>query len=167
MPGYQFSALYLLIQSLAEESEMEKANDYLEKIKDLYSRNYGKRDGFIDRIQGVRYTYVHWAQGAVDNYSTQKEEFLKQPIVVYGAGVVSKEIILKNKWMTDRIVAFIDKFSGVEDLDGIPVLPFNALKDFESGFLIVIAVPHQVSNIKKDILKVRNDMKIVSINDLF
>ncbi len=168
--GYRFEAFYILIKTLAEKGRIEQAGGYLKKMQDFYAETYteAQRTGKItDIFQGVHYTYLHWSEGNVTRYAALKKEFSDGPVLVYGAGVIGRRVVLKSPLLKGRIAAFIDKYLYEPELNGIPIIKPHEIKDFEDVHTIVVAVPHEMDNIKEDLLKLRSDVQIVSVNDLF
>lgn len=168
--GYRFFAFYILIKILAEKNEEEQAEYYLNKMKDFYMETYSERqrmEPITEIFQGVNYTYLHWAEGAVNHYKTWKKELFNRPVLVYGAGVIGRNVVLNNQQLKNRMLAFIDKFLYVEEVGGIPVIKPHDIKKFKDIFVIIVAVPHEIENIKNDLLEIRDDVQVISINDLF
>ncbi len=166
----RFEAFYIIIRLLSEKGEEEKAKFYLKEMKSYYANIYSylqDKEVIVNTFQGVHYTYIHWAEGAINHCAFKEEGFAGRPILVYGAGVISKRILLKNPLLRDRITAFVDRYSNLQDLEGIPIVRPDQIKSYGTENIIIIAVPHQVKNIKADLLKIRNDMQIISVNDLF
>lgn len=168
--GYRFEAFYLLIKTLAEKNEKEQAESYLKKMEVFYNETYTEKqrtEKITDIYQGVNYTYLHWAEGAVNHYKTWKKELFNRPVLVYGAGVIGRNVVLNNQQLKNRMLAFIDKFLYVEEVGGIPVIKPHDIKKFKDIFVIIVAVPHEMENIKNDLLEIRDDVQVISINDLF
>ena len=168
MSNNRFKAFYILIKYLAESGEQENGDYYLQKMKDYYNLLYPQTDNIIsDRLQGQHYTCLHWAEGMLNHFQTQTGSLTEKKILVYGAGVISKRILLKNPILKNMIVAFIDQYSGRKLLEGIQVVRLEEIGQFQGVSEIVVAVPHQFEKIKQDIVKVCTDIPVISVNELF
>ena len=168
MSNNRFKAFYILIKYLAESGEEEKGYDYLQKMKAYYRLLYPKTDhAIIDRLQGHHYTCMHWAEGMLNHFGSYIKSLPEKKILVYGAGIISQRILLKNELLKNMTIAFIDQYSKRKFLGGIPVVKLEEIDQFQEVSEIIVAVPHQFEKIKQDILKVRRDVPVISVNELF
>lgn len=163
LPELRVEACYLLIVYWMEEGDAEKARYYLKKLKEPDDERKKK----IITTPGWKQlydSYVHWAEGIVNHYASIKKEFSDKPVLIYGAGLTGKKIVPLLK---DRIVAFVDKYSHAQELYQIPVIRPDKINDFKDVHIILVTVLNGFESIKKDLLDIRSDLVIFSINDLF
>lgn len=165
IPEFRVEACYLLLMYLVEEGNEEKARYYLEKLKEPDDEIRKKM--IVTPSWKLLYdAYVHWAEVCVNRHEAMKKEFSGKPVLVYGVGLVGRKVVLKSL-LKDRIVAFIDKYSSAQELDQIPIIKPDRINDFQEAPIVLVAVLKDFEGIKKDLLKIRSDLEIVSINDMF
>lgn len=162
-PEWQAEACYLLIVFLMEAGDEEKARYYLEKLKEPNDEKT-KQLLVSPSWKQLYNIYVHWAERYIDHHELMQKELSGEPILVYGAGMEGKATaaLLKN-----RIAAFVDKHSSAWELYQIPIVSPEQINDFKDVHIILVTVLTDFENIKKDLLEVRGDLEIVSIDDMF
>lgn len=171
MSNNKMKAYQMLISILVEEERHEEAKDYLQDMEKTYKEIYLVSDlhePITDNIQGQRYSYLHWMKGKVfGKDSALAERLADKRILVYGAGVISKQILLQNALLKEKVVAFIDSFTKATEIDGIPIIRLNELERYGDIKTIVVAVPHQYELIKQEILQISSEYRVLSVNELF
>ncbi len=171
MSNNKMKAYQMLISILVEEAQYEEAKVYLQDMEMAYKEMYlvsDYKEPISDKIQGQRYTYIHWMNGKVNKKDSVLAEIVPdEQILVYGAGEISKQILLKNDLIKEKIVAFIDGFTKATEIENIPIIRLNDIENYSEINTIIVAVPHQHEVIRQEILKKRADARVLSVNELF
>lgn len=171
MSNNKMKAYQMLISILVQEENYEEAKIYLQAMEAAYKEIYLVSDysePIADSIQGQRYSYIHWMNGKVYGKDSVLHEILPdERILVYGAGVISKQILLKHDLVKEKVAAFIDSYTQAVEIGGIPIIRLNELEGYGDIKTIIVAVPHQYEAIKKEILERKTDIRVLSVNELF
>lgn len=167
MSNNRIVAFYILIKALLKKNRQIAAEEYLTKMKDYYDLLYIGKNISTDRVQAQQYTCLKWLEGKVKHSKLLECTKESEKVFVYGAGMITKKIFLKDSEMKSKIFAFIDLYYKPKVLQDIPVIKPEQMTNFEKIKTVVITVTHEFDSIKQELLKIRNDLNIISANDVF
>lgn len=157
----------LLLKLLVRQNNMVKANEFLIKIQKIYCDMYSI-DEFSknceSKEQYKNYVYIKWIECCIKK---RFQDFLYQDkYLVYGAGDICKRTLIDNAEMKKNITAIIDQYCEIKEICKIPVIRLDMLKYYQGIHIVIVTLPYQYEEIRKDILNVSPQMKIYSIEEL-
>ena len=165
MPGNRTRAFRILLNNLADKGD-EKLTDYLHEFERAYLMLYGETP-ITSSIQGQQYTQLYWMKQRIDrgNQDLQKE-IQGQHLIIYGAGAITREVLLQIPEIRSQTVALIDNYLQEDEIAGIPVLRHEAMYAARAD-LCIIAIPHLEQQIKTQIAEHAHIYRVVGVNELF
>lgn len=165
MPGNRARAFKILLKGLMHENSNETSY-YLYLLEKLYHILY-PASGITDSIQGQQYTMLHWMKQCVSrNNQDIAGVICGQKLLIYGAGVITREILLQIPEIRSQTVALIDNYLQEDNLKGIPVIRHEDMNTIEAD-LCIVAVPHLEKQIKEKIEEQEHNFKVVGVNEMF
>lgn len=167
----RIKAGYILVCLLIQNDEYERAKYYFKWMQSYYKSFYRVQnvtENISDRLQGQIFTCIHWLKGKLENADEKIDNILlNKKVLLYGFGVISKRIIMKNNHVKEKIVGVIDKAIGTDEVMGIPVVSIDNIGTVKDADTIIVAVPHLFNEIKQMLREKYPNHNILSINELF
>lgn len=153
---------------------LENADDnkscYLKKMKQYYDSLYlwadSKGGGYVNKLHSQHYAYLKWLEYEVNKYEIPPHYPIEGEYAVYGAGILSRRLIIKNPIIKDKICVFIDKFSTATSLEGKPIIRLEQLKEYDRVETVIVTAIYEFENIKKDILQQYPNMNIIPLVEI-
>jgi len=162
MSNNKLRAFSILIDELLK-SNSDESKYYLEEMKKYYNVVYLSKKQVVDRIQAQQYAYVKWFENKINGYNVPNYYPNNEDIIVYGAGVLAKKLLLCETELKKNIVAFVDAYSKREELDGIPIIRLEKILDYPKVHTVIVTVLQEYERIREKIISIREDIKVIPI----
>lgn len=165
MPGNRARAFRILLNNLADKGD-EKLTDYLHEFERSYLMLYGEAP-ITNSIQGQQYTQLYWMKQRIDRGNRDLlKEIQGQRLLIYGAGAITREVLLQVPEIRRQTIALIDNYLQEDEVAGIPILKHEDM--YAAGAdLCIIAIPHLEEQIKKRTEAKKHGFRVVGVNELF
>lgn len=166
MSNNKMKAFYILINLLIRDEKQEDAEIYLLKMKEYFDSLYPQRSN-SDRLQEQQYTCWYWLNGKVKQKKLLPGIDADEKILVYGAGIITKKMLLKDRKFSSRVVALIDRNSRMSEYGNLKVIRPEEISEFKEVRTIVVAVPQEIDSIKNTLKEIRSDIEVISVTEIY
>lgn len=142
------------------------SNEFLSKLEQFYFILH-QGQHITDSIQGQQYTQLHWMK---QRFNRNNQDLLNtirgKRLIIYGAGIITREILLRIPEIRQQMVVLIDNYMQADKIEGIPVIRHEDMHTVDAD-LCIVAVPHLETQIKKQIEELEHSYQVVGVNELF
>lgn len=166
MSNNKMKAFYILINLLNRDEKREDAEYYLLKMKEYFDSLYPQRSS-VDRLQAQQYTCWYWLNAKVLQKKLLPDIDESEKILIYGVGIITKKMLLKDSEVSSRVVALIDRNPGMRKYGDFKVIRPEEIAEFKEVKTVIVAVPQEASDINIMLKKIRNDLNVVSVTEIF
>lgn len=165
MPGNRARAFRILLNGLADKGD-EKLADYLNEFEKSYYLLYGESP-ITNSVQGQQYTQLYWMKQRIcEGNRDLRREINGQRLLIYGAGAITREVLLQVPEIRRQTAALIDNYLQEDEVAGIPVIRHEDMYAMDAD-LCIIAIPHLENQIKKRIEAKEHGFRVAGVNELF
>lgn len=163
MSGNRSRAYSIAVKYANDKATKEK---FIEGFKQYYAHIYGTsvNEKFENCLNPYRYIRMKW--DFYDILGTTPNYYPDCKFVVYGAGKVLREIILKSGLLKDRIEYIIDAYSNDSNVDGLLIKRPDELANESDGKTVVVTIIAEYDSIKKSLLEINNTVNVIPIVEI-
>lgn len=168
MPNNKMLSLRLMTSFFLSEKNLDKANYYINEWRDFYlatNAKIEKLEDIKDSTKSYELTFLLWYQALVDGTLKEKTKLIigQKRIALYGAGRISRDIIMCNHEIGNRVCLFFDEYSMLSSCEGIPVSRLKEKDAYNNIDLILVTISYDYNNIYKEIRKYNDKIKILPL----
>lgn len=168
MSNNKMKAFYILISLLLEEGAKNSAEYYMEKMQEFYYSLYPDRGReILSRLQGQHYTCMYTLKARVYNNKLAMNLREDERIMIYGVGIITKKMLLKNVEVANRTAVLIDKKMKSSKYEGITVVRPEDITQFMDVNTVIVTVPQEYLAIKEMLSNIRKDLRVFSVTEIY
>ena len=156
MPNNKMLAYKLIVQYYSDNEEWNMTNKYLQKWRAFFETMNPE----LKQIQDIKDStlsyyaiYMKWheaqTQGVLARQITDK--LIDKRIAIYGAGRVTKEMLLQDNTIRKQSVCLIDQFAKITELKNIPVVRLEERSMLHEVDVIIVTVAYDFDSIAEKI----------------
>jgi len=89
-------------------------------------------------------------------------DIISDKVIIYGAGVIGKELYKKIKWLTS-VICFVDRQMAGGSFENVKIIAMDEVQP-ETGVKIIVSAAYDFENIKKGFLNKFAEDDIISLD---
>lgn len=166
-PHYRAIAYHTLVRLYLEQKDYANANHYLKLYEKYNPQKSTHLSAMVTRELAYNELYHNWIKAVSEGkLSKAIESSIVGQVMIYGAGTVTENLVLSTEPLMKKVALFIDQNSVDKGKFGFPLISPGEIINYTDIKTVLVTVPHAYEQIRENLLMIRNDLKVICIDEL-